>query len=64
MRVLENSVELVFPGREILGKAAGGEDIGLGGGDGEGFWEEERKGIEEAYREILRVLSGGQEGSV
>lgn len=60
MRVVEKGVELAFPGREVLVKAAAGEDIGLGNEEGKevvaGFWVDERKEIEEAYREILRVL--------
>jgi NAD(P)H-dependent FMN reductase len=61
MRVIGKGVELAFPGREVLVKAAGGEDIGCGNANGEGeevvgIWLEERKGIEEAYREILGVL--------
>ncbi|KAF3394082.1 hypothetical protein F1880_005551 [Penicillium rolfsii] len=55
-------VELRFPGREILGKAVKGEDIGLkvGGGGGEeeeGFWKEEGEAIGVAYEELLKVLT-------
>ncbi|KAJ5911081.1 uncharacterized protein N7473_000384 [Penicillium subrubescens] len=63
--IVEGGVELRFPGRDVLGKAVRGEDIGLkmvGGEQGEGmeFWEEEAKAIGEAYEGLLRVLGEGQ----
>lgn len=54
-------VELRFPGREVLGKAARGEDIGLKkvGGE-EGYWKEEAVAIGVAYEGLLRLLVEGQ----
>lgn len=57
MVVVAAGVELGFPGREVLGKAAMGEDIGLKAG--EGFWEEEGEAIGVAYEGLLRVLDEG-----
>jgi NAD(P)H-dependent FMN reductase len=62
MEIIERNVELAFPGRSVLERAAKGEDIGLANGSGSGgklgFWEDERRGIVDAYRELLQVLSG------
>jgi NAD(P)H-dependent FMN reductase len=52
-------VELRFPGREVLGKAARGEDIGLNKEEVV-FWKEEAVAIGVAYEGLLRVLVEGQ----
>lgn len=52
-------VELRFPGREVLGKAARGDDIGLNKEEVV-FWKEEAVAIGVAYEGLLRVLVEGQ----
>ncbi|GAD96741.1 NADPH-dependent FMN reductase Lot6, putative [Paecilomyces variotii No. 5] len=59
MRPIERAVELMFPDREYLVKAATGKSLGLLS-DVEGqdkVWSEERKHIVESFEELLTSLS-------
>lgn len=59
MRPIEQTVELTFPDREYLVKAATGKSLGLLS-DVEGqdkVWSEERKHIVESFKELLTSLS-------
>jgi len=56
MRPTIKMPELMFPGKEFLGKAARGDQLGLTGGDDE-IWSAERKIISEAFTELLELLS-------
>ncbi|KAJ5159890.1 uncharacterized protein N7482_006894 [Penicillium canariense] len=59
MSPISSNVELTFPWRDVLVKAARGQDIGFAASTGPGFWEDERKIIADAYMELLQVLSHG-----
>lgn len=61
MRVTERNVELEFPSREYMLKAANGGTLGFEGGsvdkDGDGgVWVAEREKIVEAYDELVKLL--------
>ncbi|KAJ9155843.1 Nadph-dependent fmn reductase protein [Coniochaeta hoffmannii] len=55
MRVVDETVNLAFPGREVLYKAAGGQDLGLDEGDG-GMWAGERGNIIRVWEEMEKLL--------
>ncbi|KAJ5690391.1 hypothetical protein N7462_004783 [Penicillium macrosclerotiorum] len=54
MKTISNNVELAFPGRDILVKAARGKDIGLQ--DDADIWKEERGQILNAFEELLKEI--------
>ena len=61
MRVTERNVELTFPSKEHMLKAATGEALGLEGGSGDadgagGVWVAEKGKIVEAYDELVQLL--------
>ncbi|GKZ33815.1 hypothetical protein AbraIFM66950_003899 [Aspergillus brasiliensis] len=59
MRPLERMVQLRFPERKEVERAAKGEDLGL---DGEGgYWVGEREGIKVAFGELIAALEGETE---
>lgn len=55
MRPIEKMVELAFPTRELLAKAAGGGDLELVSGGG--TWSAQEGSIIEAYKELLETVS-------
>ncbi|KAB5578872.1 flavo protein-like protein [Coniochaeta sp. 2T2.1] len=57
MRVVAETVQLAFPGREVLGKAAGGGDLGLDMGE-ESMWAGETGRIVRVWREMEGMLEG------
>lgn len=60
MRPTGRNIELTFPGREFMVKAARGEDLGLGKDEGmageEGIWEKEKVDIVEVFKEMIELL--------
>ncbi|KAB5549482.1 NADPH-dependent FMN reductase-domain-containing protein [Coniochaeta sp. 2T2.1] len=55
MRVVEETVGLAFPDRGVLGKAAGGGDLGLDMGE-ESMWAGERGRIVRVWKEMEGML--------
>jgi NAD(P)H-dependent FMN reductase len=54
----KKSVELAFPGKEFMVKAARGKQLDLNGASSSGVWSgAERKNISEAFAELLDLLS-------
>ena len=51
------SVELSFPGRDFLVKAARGTQLDLDGTSGSGVWSAEQKEISKAFAELMDLLS-------
>ncbi|EXJ84966.1 hypothetical protein A1O3_05641 [Capronia epimyces CBS 606.96] len=70
MKVVPNHVELAFPGRDFLVKAAGGADLGLrvvddngndndnDNGTQETVWAKEAADIHKAFEDLLGLLAG------
>jgi NAD(P)H-dependent FMN reductase len=56
MRPAERMVGLTFPGRELLVKAAKGEELGLDAKSEEGVWSKEREEIVKAFEELVGLL--------
>lgn len=56
MKPIEKKVELAFPNRELLVKAARGGDLGLANGGG--AWSDQKGSIIDAYTELLETVSG------
>ena len=56
----EEGTALKFPDRVVVGKAARGEDIGVGEG---GFWEGEREGLYRAFDRLVGLM-GEEVGEV
>lgn len=57
MAVTATSVELSFPEKEFLKKAAGGKDLELDGNATEGTWiGMEREQITKAYGELIEIV--------
>lgn len=55
MKPIEKKVELAFPSRELLVKAARGGDLGLANGGG--AWSDQKESIIGAYTELLETVS-------
>lgn len=53
----QKSVELAFPGRDILLQAASGHDLKLDGTSSSGIWSDQRKNIISAYSELVKLMS-------
>ena len=56
MRPVERMVGLTFPGRELLVKAAKGEELGLDATSEKGVWSKEREEIVKAFEELVGLL--------
>lgn len=59
MSPIERNIELAFPRRSLLVRAARGQNIGVVSGSKPVFWEEKRKAIANAYGEPLQMLAQG-----
>ena len=53
----KRSIELSFPGKEFMVKAARGKPLELDGTSGRGVWNAEQKNISEAFAELMDLLS-------
>lgn len=56
MKVVEVTVNLSFPDRGFLVRAARGEELGLDGGSDQGIWAKERGEVVEVWEEMVRSL--------
>lgn len=62
MRVIEKGVELTFPDRPFLKKAAAGEELGLDGAEEEAaVWAKERGDVLEGWKELVGLVGEGGE---
>lgn len=56
MRVVDETVNLTFPSRDFLVKAATGKELGLDASNDEGVWSKERGEILAAWEKMLELL--------
>ena len=62
MRVVEKGVELTFPDRPFLKKAAAGEELGLNGAEEQAtMWAKERGEVLEGWKELMGLVGEGGE---
>jgi NAD(P)H-dependent FMN reductase len=56
MKVVDETVNLSFPSRDVLYKAAVGSDLGLDAGSGRSMWAEERSNIIKVWEKMEESL--------
>ena len=62
MKVVDKGIELTFPDRGFLIKAAGGKALGLDGADEQAtVWAKERGEVLEGWQELMRLVVDGKE---